>query len=199
VVVSFLLQAENFRELDILGRQLKDIGVDSLEVKMQHFDARRHMSEDGVEQAYRCIDQVRRLDDGRFRVVVVQSKEDALKKVRAATDRITFSRCYANELGLNPTVDPEGFLQTCCQYYQSTLGRQGSAKLEGFEEVWKGKKRRSALDRNPQGICDNCSPSDEFLNRFVDFLREANGVDGSLLTWVQKQIELVPQSTSPRA
>jgi pyruvate-formate lyase-activating enzyme len=202
VVVSVLLQPENFRELLAISQRVKDMGVDSVEIKMQHFHADRRMSEREVKEAYRVIDEVRQLDDGRFCVVVVQSEDQAIGKVRGNDVSITFSRCYANELGLNATVDPAGNLQTCCQYYQGTLGPQGCATKLGFGQVWSSDERRATLRRDPREIlsdrqdqyqrrCTNCSPSDEFVNRFIDFLRRANEEDPEFLTWAGKQIDSV--------
>ncbi len=191
LIVSVLLQNENISELQSISQHLKEIGVDSLEIKMQHFDKRRRMSKEIVEEAYSVIEDVRRLDDGGFRVVVVQTKEQAFNKIRKSKGNITFSKCYANELGLNATVDPDGNLQTCCQYYQETLGKQGSLTELGFSQVWRGESRTKILGLDPRYICVNCSPSDEFVNKFVSFLSRANSIDSDFLRWAEKQITLI--------
>lgn len=186
IVVSFLLQDENFREVPILSKELKRIGVEILELKMQHFDKRRHMTPDTVHEAYEIIRKVQCEDDcASYRVVIVQSEDLALAKIREGTPTIDFPRCFANQLGLNATVDPRGNLQTCCQYYQQTLGPQGHVSA-GFSSLWAGEKRTELLKRDPRKTCVNCSPSDEFVNRFVAFLCKAHCEDPSFLSWVEE-------------
>lgn len=196
IIVSYLLQTANINELLAICSQLKGLGVDCVEVKMQHYDQRRTMSVDDVNSAYRAVDEVRKLDDSRFRVVVVQTKSEALDKVLADTERssrpVTFPKCYVNALGLNATIDPSGNLRTCCHYYQGMLDKdepngQGTVEPDGFEGVWKGDLRSRILRRDPNQFCVNCSPSDEFVNKFVHFLAE-NRRNEKLFKWIEQEI-----------
>jgi len=185
VVASLLLQSDNFREIPALSQRLKHVGVDTLEIKMQHFDARRGMRHAEVEEAYRLIDAVRQADEGPgYRIVKVQDIQEALAKVAPDARPIDFPVCYANRLGLNATVDPTGGLQTCCQYYQATLGCQGQIH-DGFVAIWGSEQRRRTLLKDPRRHCVNCSPSDEFVNRFVACLQRAYEYDPTILTWVE--------------
>lgn len=188
VIVSFLLQAENFRELPILNERLKSIQVDELEIKMQHYDNRRTMSKSDVREAYRTIAQLPKPDDSEnYRVFVVQSEEEALRKLSGTTQKIGFSRCYAGKLGLCGTVDPAGGLQSCCQYYQGTLGQQGTTET-GLDRIWYGEDRRRILERDPRNCCTNCSPSDEFVNVFVEFMCQAARDDSDFLDWAERKM-----------
>jgi MoaA/NifB/PqqE/SkfB family radical SAM enzyme/tetratricopeptide (TPR) repeat protein len=187
VIVSFLLQETNYKELLSLANRVKAIGVDTLEIKMQHFDLRRRMSESAVNEAYDLIDGIRRdLSCTGFRVVVVQKRDEAFRKIRDG-QRISFERCYANLLGLNATIDPRGNVQMCCQYYQRTLESAGNVESDCLNSIWWHKRLNTALQCDPRGHCISCSPSDEFINRFVQFLREAHKSDASFLDWVEKE------------
>jgi len=189
IVVSFLLQQENYHELRALAQKLKNANVDSLEVKMQHFDARRRMTDDHVNETYQEIEQIQReLSDEGFHVIIVQTHEQAIEKVHDASP-IHFEKCYANLLGLSPTVDPNGNVQMCCQYYQRTLGAVGNIGRSQFAEIWDGTQRQSALKRKPCDSCVNCSPSDDFVNRFVQFLKDAYGQDSTFLDWVEQEVK----------
>jgi hypothetical protein len=127
------------------------------------------------------------LADCAFRVVIVQSREQAHSKVHDGRQQVDFDRCYANLLGLNGTVDPDGSLQSCCQYYQKTLGPVGSISSQSLRSVWFGDNRRNILNLEPRAHCINCSPSDEFVNRFVQFLKDAYGLDPHFLDWVEAE------------
>lgn len=194
VVASFLLQPENFHELFDVARTLKhDVRIDSLEIKMQHYhEHARLMKHADVDQAYAAICSVRGLDDGRFRVVVVQSCKEAHGKVDHGGQGNPFSRCYAGALGLTATVDPAGTLQACCQYYQETLGAQGTAvgARDFIADTWHGEKRRESLRGVPQRKCGSCSPSDQFVNECLSFLHE-HAHDEGFLQWVERQIKIV--------
>src|SRR5207245_5198450 len=56
IIVSVLLQSANYHELLTVGQQLKERDVDSLEIKMQHFDPERHMLPEEVDAAYRGLE-----------------------------------------------------------------------------------------------------------------------------------------------
>lgn len=197
IVASFLLQTENYRELPGLALALKKASVDSIEVKMQHFDSRRGMSEDQVNEAYQIIGRVQReLSDEKFHVVVVQTQSQAVDKIRLDAHPIRFEKCYANLLGLSPTIDPTGNVQMCCQYYQRTLGAVGSIKQKTFDAIWNGRQRQSALKQNPCDHCINCSPSDDFVNRFVQFLKDAYRQDATFLDWVEQEVKPLLDATT---
>jgi len=186
IVVSFVIQDENYREISQISRRLKEIGVGVFELKMQHFDPRRHMTPESVHEAYELIKRVQAEDDcASYRVVVVQSEDIAVSKIRGNRSLIDFPRCFANQLGLNATIDPRGNLQTCCQYYQRTLGAQGQVS-DGLSQLWTSQKRTEMLQQDPRNSCINCSPSDEFVNRFVAFLCKAHREDSSFLSWVEE-------------
>jgi radical SAM protein with 4Fe4S-binding SPASM domain len=200
VVVSFLLQSENYREIPGLSRHLKETGVDVLEIKMMHHDSRRGMTPDQVREAYHLLEEVQRTDeDTTYRLVRVQDEEEALAKLRGVPSPIDFPCCYANRLGLNTTIDPRGNVQSCCQYYQGTLGVQGNIS-DGLETVWNSDLRREVLRRDPRDHCIECSPSGRFVNRFVDFLRRAYEQDPTFLDWVEETApwfqESLPQGTT---
>ena len=192
IVVSFLLQEENYSELRSLAERAKAIAVDSLEVKMQHFDARRMMSRKAVAEVYDAIDQMSRdLSDDKFRIIVVQGRDEAFRKIQPDAQPISFKKCYAGLLGLNHTIDPAGTVWACCQYYQKTLGSFGNIKEKSLESIWTGPVRRTKLEVNPTGVCVNCSPSDEFVNKFVHFLQEAHERDDSFLDWIEKEVAAI--------
>ena len=196
IVVSFLLQDENYREILQTSKVLKSIGVNTFEIKMQHFDERRQMSELTVHEAYRLVQTAKSDDEDSpdYQVLAVQSEAMALTKIRAGSPAVDFPRCYANLLGLNSTIDARGNIQTCCQYFQTsndqthsehTLGVQGKLK-GGLASAWKSPERAEVLKRDPRKICSQCSPSDEFVNRFVSFLCDASREDPSFLDWVER-------------
>ena len=193
IVVSFLLQKENYGEVAELSKTLRRIRVDTFEVKMQHFHENRHMSEETVRNAYALIRQVQKADDScDYRVVVVQAEDAAVAKTRSDSHSIDFARCYANILGVNSAVDANGCIQTCCQYFKDkhthierTLGVQGTID-EGLPQIWNSEGRINLLKRDPRVSCVNCSPSDEFVNRFVEFLCAAHREDPSFLEWLDE-------------
>lgn len=198
IVVSFLIQDENYREIPVVSKRLKALGVETFELKMQHFDERRHMTPGTVHEAYELIRKVQSEDDSAtYRVVVVQSEDVALARIRTNGRSIDFPRCFANQLGLNATVDPRGNLQTCCQYYQRTLGVQGKVS-EGLRDLWRGPERTKLMQLDPRITCINCSPSDEFVNRFVAFLCKAHAEDPSFLSWIEENYVGHPCQTDTR-
>jgi MoaA/NifB/PqqE/SkfB family radical SAM enzyme/tetratricopeptide (TPR) repeat protein len=191
IIVSCVLQEENYTELETLAYHARISGADSLEIKMQHFDDRRRMTEGAVRGAFAAIEKIRQTEVGpTFRVIAVQNESEAVAKITSDTERISFSRCYANELGLNVTVSATADVQTCCQYYQDTLGPVGNISTGGFTRVWFGSRRRKVLKKNPRQSCINCSPSDDFVNRFVQFLADSHAADKSFLEWVEREVGL---------
>jgi MoaA/NifB/PqqE/SkfB family radical SAM enzyme len=190
IVVSYLLQEDNVDELPGFARQIKTLGVDTIEIKMQHYDARRVMLKGDVDRAYECIGELTQyLDDHTFRTVVVQTRAEANKKLDADRSAVDFEMCYANLLGLNATIDPTGKVHMCCQYHQPTLDEIGDVGgAESFDALWHGDRRLSALRAAPRDKCQNCSPSDQFVNRFVEFLTQAHSGDSSFLDWVEQEV-----------
>jgi|HubBroStandDraft_1064217.scaffolds.fasta_scaffold41071_2 molybdenum cofactor biosynthesis enzyme MoaA len=196
VVVSCLLQPENGRELDTLATTLDAMGVDLLEIKMQHYDHRRTMSREQIDHAYTTLHALESASaNGHLQVVEVQDYDQALVRL-TASPQIRFSRCYSNLLGLNSTIDPRGAIQTCCQYYQSTLGRQGNIG-DGILGEWRGAARRNILNGDPRLHCISCSPSDEYVNRFVEVLRSMYQVEPASLEWAETVMSGAPISLAP--
>jgi sulfatase maturation enzyme AslB (radical SAM superfamily) len=185
IIVSFLLQSENFLELPFLSGQLRRLNV-NLEIKMQQYDERRLMSEVEVERAYRIIRDLRGRDECEvYKIVAVQNQHEALQKISKRQSLIDFASCYASKLGLSATVDPHGNVQSCCQYHQPTLGILGTIQ-SGFAEIWRAGVAPPPIGKDPRVHCLNCSPSDEFINRFVTFLKRAYGTDPTFLDWVEQ-------------
>jgi MoaA/NifB/PqqE/SkfB family radical SAM enzyme len=188
LIVSLVIQEENYAEIPRLSRTLREIGINTFELKMQHFDERRHMTPVSLHLAYENIREVQVRDSGpEYSIIVVQPEEAALAKLRGGARSVDFPQCYANRLGLNATIDSRGQLQSCCQYYQGTLGVQGEIG-ESLIAVWGGHHRQAVLDKDPRAHCIGCSPSDEFVNRFVAFLVRAHGRDSSFLDWVETRL-----------
>lgn len=195
LVTSVVLQSENYREIPILSPLLKETGVDVLEVKMMHFDPRRGMAAEEVHDAYRLLAEVRLSDeDAAFRIVEVQTEEEALAKLYPDPRSVDFPTCFAGRLGLNTTISPRSEVQSCCQYYQPTLGVIGRLE-DGFASVWTSQQREAVLSGDPRTKCVNCSPSDQFINQFVDFLRRAHKQDSLFLDWVE--VEILPHHQEP--
>jgi MoaA/NifB/PqqE/SkfB family radical SAM enzyme len=189
IVVSYLLQMENFNELESLAAVVRAAGADVLEIKMQHYDAARIMAEEAVLEALRSIKRISAsLSSSSFRIVAVQDEVDAIAKVHQPS--VPFHHCYAHELGLSTTVTATGEVQTCCQYYQSTLGALGSLKDGNtFPVIWRGARRNTILrSSEPSKVCDSCSPSDDFVNRFLHFLQTENSKDPTFLGWVEEEV-----------
>jgi hypothetical protein len=191
IIVSCVLQQANYRELGKLAESAKKKGADSLEIKMQHFDARRGMTEAAVRHAFASIDEIRRTHAGpEFRVIAVQDESAAIAKIKPDRNQISFSRCYANELGLNATISATAEVNTCCQYYQNTLGVVGDVSRTRFKAIWFSGKRREVLKGDAKVKCVNCSPSDDFVNRFVQFLADSHASDPKFLDWVEYEVGL---------
>jgi wyosine [tRNA(Phe)-imidazoG37] synthetase (radical SAM superfamily) len=185
LVVSLVIQEENYAEIDNLSGRLREIGVGAFELKMQHYDRRRRMTQDSLLKAYELISRVQARDQTPdYRIVVVQPAEAALAKLHQRTPSVDFSQCFANRLGLNATIDAKGQMQSCCQYYQGTLGVQGKITA-GLAAVWSGADRQKVLSGDPRKTCVNCSPSDEMVNRFVAFLVKARQEDSSFMEWAE--------------
>jgi MoaA/NifB/PqqE/SkfB family radical SAM enzyme len=188
VVVSMVLQSESFRELPILSIDAKRVGADVLEVKMQHFDERLTMSADEVIEAYQLLESVRRRDvSAEYRVVAVQDERSALGKLNSKESRIRFRRCWASILGLSGTLDAHGMMQPCCQYFDRTLPSHGFVG-DGLAEVWRSDARRRALRIDPRTMCHQCSPSDEWINSFVELVCSATEEDPEFLAWAERTV-----------
>jgi MoaA/NifB/PqqE/SkfB family radical SAM enzyme len=185
IVASMLLHRGNVRELPELSSTLKECGVNTFEVKVPHFASSLGMSFGELDEAYRLLDKAQQADaaDG-YRFVRVQDFASALVKI-AGQDAATTPRCYAGMLGLTATIDPHGRLQACCQYFQATLGAMGDT-TSGLRAAWFGDRRREALARPPRGHCGSCSPSDAFVNGFVDYVSRAAKQDPEFIDWVEK-------------
>ncbi|MBI2094760.1 MAG: radical SAM protein [Candidatus Omnitrophica bacterium] len=186
IVVSFLIQEENYRQIASISELLKAIGVDSFEIKMQHYDARRGMTDDAVREAYQLIETIEREHQtDRYRIVHVQDETEALEKAKGQP-AIAFHRCYANQLGLSPTITPRHEIKPCCQHYTRTLPTQGHLEHKSFFDIWHSQERKAALALDPSKICQTCSPSDLTINQVVHFLEEANRKDPAFLDWVEE-------------
>jgi MoaA/NifB/PqqE/SkfB family radical SAM enzyme len=187
IIVSMLVQRENFLEIDQVSRLVKSIGVDGYQIKMQHFDERRQMAPEQIDHLFDAIipHVVERDQDRHYKVMIVQDKKTAHAKnegqliqlvTREALERaqpytpIDFPFCRSQLI--NAVASAAGQLEPCCHYFMETLDSWGNIAEMGLDEIWTSSRRIGILLTDPRGICRECPPTDLFLNRFFHFLEK---------------------------
>ena len=131
------------------------------------------MTRKEVDEAYKTITRiVKNYEDNNFKIGVVQDKANALVKIAGTAGAMAFDRCYSGLLG-NLVVDPSGIAHLCCQYFDKTLPPVGDTNTNSLTEIWNGVTRLKVLQMSPRNICNQCSPSDEYINRTVQFIIDA--------------------------
>ncbi len=187
ITASLLLQAENYQEIPELSRRLKHIGVDSFHIKMQHYVPRKIMTPAQIKQAYQIARRAQKTDtDDATHVFLVQGEEEALLNVKGVRQPIDFGLCAVHALGLTSLWDPRGNGQPCGEYYGRTLDEFGNLSQGSLADLLRSEGRRRMLQGDPRQHCKQCSPTDEFVNRFVDFLKEAQKYDPHFMAWAER-------------
>jgi hypothetical protein len=186
IVVSVVVQNENYPEVEGLAHRLKAMGVDVFQIKMQHFDERRIMPRSTVRAFYRQIlPKIKDLADKRFMVEVLPPDEESahfknegqliqiIKKTGRAVlaSPIDFHRCW---VGLwSRTLTPDGFLNRCCQVHSEILPPDGNIYDTPLKDIWESAQNALNSTLDPRGTCRECAPQDLFMNRLISFLHEA--------------------------
>jgi len=196
IIVSLLLQpksyySQGFSEIGMLCGMAREVGADTFEIKMQHYDPRhpeRVMAREEVREAYGIIDELgKRYDSRDYRVYPVQSLQEALDKIQPpVAGIIKAKRCWVNRFGLSSTASPLSELQHCCQYAMHTLGIQGNLARNDLVAIWSSSDRLRTFEFDPRRICDVCSPSDLWANNFIQWLLDSADKDNTLLPWIEQ-------------
>jgi wyosine [tRNA(Phe)-imidazoG37] synthetase (radical SAM superfamily) len=198
IIVSWLLQSENYQELEGVAQRLNTMGIDDLQIKMQHWDEHRHMTRDEVKSFYeKSVKKVRKQAPN-VTVTLVQDEEMAMAKIgvsrkkrsdlvqigeTAKTEFMPFDQCFAQRLRANTTIGPaaatnpkslsvEGLVHACCQYFEKqVLEPFGETDGMNLRAVLESLTRENILStQSPRDRCKQCSPSDYFINFFMQFL-----------------------------
>jgi len=184
IIVSLLLQAENYNEIPRLDKLLRSIGANTFEIKMQHFDEHRVMSESQVKEAFELVRGIQEQDrPASYRIVTNQTEAQALAKVHPSNEHVQADVCYSAALG-NCTITATGKLAPCCHYFYPTIGDFGSIE-HGVDAAWQ--RGESVLKRPPRSVCTQCAPSDARIISFVEMVKSALD-DATFLEWAQARV-----------
>ena len=186
--VSCIIQEESVTKAENFARMMEDAGVDIIEYKMQHYDERRRITEQGIRQAFQDISKAQEtFKNSDVRISTAQTLEDSIQKASVPQDK-EFPVCYVARHGLSLAVDPLGNIQPCCQYYADTLGVMGTIEST-FMEFWNSSQGREVLKKTPAVACrgNACAPSHFIQNYFLSSLNLvvkgilAGGIDQKFL------------------
>jgi sulfatase maturation enzyme AslB (radical SAM superfamily) len=159
IFASVLVQKENYLEIDSLSQQLKALGVNGLQVKMQHFDPRRTMAPEDVNYLYDTLlpaiaerDHEPRI----YKFMVVQDKAMAHRKnegpvadaaqppliqiktrseleavVKQVAERVSQTDFdICAAAHFGATLAANGTVNSCCNYFLPTIGSYGQVTNE---------------------------------------------------------------------
>lgn len=194
IFVSFLVQTANYEELPSLSRELKRIGIDGLQIKVQHFDANRRMPTATIDDFFlRVLPVTQRDQVPGYSIMVLQTRDEAhhknsgLIQLNAGSQRasVPSHTCYTGLLG-NLAVG-RGKLWPCCQYFGRTLGAIGDITSDGLEN-WNTPAHHAVFRQDAIARCDDCSPSDQLLNAFVDLIVETGRDENDFLCWAEQEL-----------
>ena len=138
--VQMLLLPENQSEVVLMGRRLKEIGVDYFTVKpySQHPKSINHAGALVDYQRFlKLEEELNELTDERFQVYF---RADAMQRLHKR-------RCYERCLGLPfwAYLDSQANLWACIAYVGDPLFCYGNLHEQSFAEVWEGSKRADLM------------------------------------------------------
>ncbi len=149
--VQLLLIPENGDEVFMLGKKLKEIGVDYFSVKpfSQHpksickidpaFDYDRHL---GLEK------QLNRLRSDNMNIIF---RSNAMKKLKQTRK---YNRCLGNPFWAY--IDAKANVWACSAYLGDFNFCYGNLKDKSFSEIWESEKRKTVLKRIAEMDVSDC-------------------------------------------
>jgi len=186
MVISFLLQSQNHHEIKTLFDRISKHGDIHYQIKMQHFHVDRAMKDEEIDWVYqKAIPSIRKANAGRRgQISVVQDEALAHEKAHGlvqigggSVNHTPFDRCWVAWLG-SSVVSADGN-HPCCEYYN---GKNLPAWQNGLFSAG----RRYSLEQAPH--CEGCSPTDGFINSFVQFLIRLYPSYPEILEWTQEWV-----------
>lgn len=164
--MQLILLPENVNEAVLLAKKARDIGADYLVIKSysQHLKSLTSQYRDfNYSDYYHLADEFKKLTDGRFKVVF---RMHTMKKLEEK--KRTYDKCLA--LPFWSYIDAGGGVWGCSAYLGDERFHLGNIMESTFEEVWKGGKRKQALEHAATsldtGECRKNCRMDE-VNRYL--------------------------------
>ncbi len=184
VTASFLLDPENYHDIEKFAADAVAAGVDSVEFKMEHYDTRRLMTTEQIDQAYRMIENAMwRHRKSRTKIRMLHDRDTALEMILKGTAKFDITRCWVGILGWL-SYAPNAIVYLCCQYYGPMLPQVGNLNSSSIKDVMLSPKRLSVLELDPRDHCVACAPSDFHINKIIDNMMLAQTLDKTFVQWL---------------
>lgn len=140
--MQLILLPDNVNEAVLLARKAKEIGADYLVIKSysQHLKSITSRYRDFRYSDYLHLDEeFRKISDDRFKVIF---RSNAMKKLEERARH--YKRCLA--LPFWSYIDAGGGVWGCSAYLSDSRFLFGNIYESTFEEIWKGAKRKKAME-----------------------------------------------------
>ncbi len=203
VIVSVLIQSENYMEIEGLAGRLKDMHIDLFQIKMQHFDQRRMMPPSAIDYFYDTIKpKIEALEDKDFLLEFLPNSKAAartknegqlLQIIRnkntvtpVLASPIDFEYCAVQDY--SRTISPDGSVNACCQVHDAILPSAGNIFNNSLQDILASERNAQISQMDPRGICNNCAPSDRYMNKLVSVLCMAARVNPLLVVDFKRRL-----------
>jgi len=157
ITVGYILNKENYKEIPQIIKLLKNhINMIRFKVNILNDD----MNKDELDEAYELIEESRRHENKKFKIIRIHSRLDAER-----TQKPTFEKCY--------------FLN-----FMGCIGCDGKAYPCDHKTYFGGDKK----DLVPKRDCELCPPMGFRVNRLLEFMENEYKKDPKFLDWVESYI-----------
>jgi len=139
--VQFILLPDNYQEVSILAKQLKDRGVEYLIIKpySQHPMSKNKLGRDLDYSKYLHLnDKLHKFSDDNFKIIFRMHTMQKLKEEK------TYKRCLG--LPFWTYIDSAGNVYSCSAFLGDKRFCYGNIYKNTFKEIWKGAKRKRILN-----------------------------------------------------
>jgi sulfatase maturation enzyme AslB (radical SAM superfamily) len=159
VNASYIVYSENFKELFISAKLLKENGVRYLRLKQDNSGKKTLLPNELVE-AKSLITKIREeLEDDSFTLIEVHPFESVANMERH------FNKC--NITDLMGAIGSDGHLYPCNYHPRPGGHTYGSAIENTFKEIWEGENRRTIRGKLPSICPPTCDPFKKRANEML--------------------------------
>ncbi len=162
VNAGFVINPDNYKELYMAAKNLKDIGIHYLRIKTD-ISSTYNLSSDQIKESEEILQETKlKLEDDYFKIIEIHKIYDNDAKKR------NFSKCYMNSI--MSAISADGEMYPC--NYQTKIGRQpyGNVIDKPFGDVFEMKIERDLRYKIPENCPKVCDPFKNRSNRLFEIV-----------------------------
>lgn len=165
---SFLICPENYREIAIAARKVKETGADFIQIKPVVVPLGGEQYPPSLfNNAKKYMGEAKRLENKKFKVFLIDYKFADITDKKGNYGR-SYKTCWAHPFLSSVGADCNVWL--CCHFRGIKEFSFGNLKKNSFKEIWNSQRRKNVINKINLKMCQPLCKGHTY-NQILDFVK----------------------------